>query len=160
MLADLTERAQLRLTWLRVAATLSSTLGLPVLAQSSPTPAVAATAQSASSITGTVVDSSGAAIADARLVLSYDDASAQRETSSSADGTFTFAGVPAGSYHIAITATGFAAQTYSAKLADGEAAMVPQITLSVASANTQVQVVVSRVELAEDEIKVQEKQRV
>ena len=143
-----------------VVALVLTALGLPVLAQSSPTPAVAATAQSASSITGTVVDSSGAAIADARLVLSYDDASAPRETNSSADGTFTFVGVPAGSYHIAITATGFAAQTYSAKLADGEAAMVPQITLSVASANTQVQVVVSRVELAEDEIKVQEKQRV
>lgn len=133
-------------------------LALPALAQERPT--ASSPVQSASSISGTIVDSSGAAIAGAHLALSYDDASAPRESTTAADGTFTFSGVSAGSYHIAITATGFAAQTYSAKLADGEAAMVPQITLSVASANTQVQVVVSRVELAEDEIKVQEKQRV
>jgi hypothetical protein len=107
-----------------------------------------------------VVDSSGAAIAGARLVLSYDSAAPARETTSGADGTFSFVGVVAGSYHIAITATGFAAQTFSAKLAEGESAMVPEITLAVASESTQVQVVVSRVELAEDEIKVQEKQRV
>ncbi len=92
--------------------------------------------------------------------MSRDDATAPRETTTAADGTFSFSGVAAGAYHLAITATGFAAQTYSGKLAEGEAATVPQITLAVASSNTQVQVVVSRVELAEDEIKVQEKQRV
>jgi hypothetical protein len=133
-------------------------LAFPELAQGRPT--ASPTVQFAASISGTIVDSSGAAIAGAHLVLSYDAASAPREITSGADGTYTFIGVPAGSYHIAITATGFAGQTYSAKLADGESATVPQITLAVASESTQVQVVVSRFELAEDEIKMQEKQRV
>ena len=123
-------------------------------------PELPAPVQSTGSIAGTVVDSSGAAIVGARLVLSYDDATPARETRTATDGTFAFAGVPPGPYHVAITAPGFAAQTYSAKLAEGESGIVPQITLVVASESTQVQVVVSRVELAEDEIKVQEKQRV
>jgi hypothetical protein len=76
------------------------------------------------------------------------------------NGQFTFTNVGTGPYHLLIAADGFASQTYSGTLAANEAGVVPQITLAVASEATQVQVTVSRVELAEDEIKIQEKQRV
>ena len=83
-----------------------------------------------------------------------------RETLSDANGEFVFADVPPGAFQVVIAAAGLASQTYTGtKIAD-QASTVPTITLAVASESTQVQVSVSRVELAEDEIKIQEKQRV
>ena len=111
-------------------------------------------------MSGTIVDSTGAAVASAHLALTHDDGSATREMTADSNGQFTFTGVGTGPYHLLIVADGFASQTYSGTLAAGEAGVVPQITLAVASEATQVQVTVSRVELAEDEIKIQEKQRV
>ena len=51
-------------------------------------------------------------------------------------------------------------QVSSGILQSGENNIVPQITLALATAVTEVRVVPSRVEIAEDQIKVQEKQRV
>jgi hypothetical protein len=118
------------------------------------------TPQNTESVSGTVVDSTGAAVVRAHLTLTRDDSSAEREITADGNGQFTFTNVGIGPYHLLIAADGFASQTYSGTLAAGEAGVVPQITLAVASEATQVQVTVSRVELAEDEIKIQEKQRV
>ena len=116
--------------------------------------------QGTGSVSGTIVDSTGAAVAGAHLTLTRDDGSAAREMTADGNGQFIFMGLATGPYHLLIAADGFASQTYSGTLAASEAGVVPQITLAVASATTQVQVTVSRVELAEDEIKIQEKQRV
>jgi Carboxypeptidase regulatory-like domain len=111
-------------------------------------------------IGGYVADSSGAAMVGARITLTRDEASAARETTSGDDGSYSFTGIPPGPYHLVFAAAGFASQTFTGTMKDGESSMVPPISLAVASAATQVQVTVSRTELAEDEIKVQEKQRV
>lgn len=55
---------------------------------------------------------------------------------------------------------GFTTQTFSGVLQPGETQVVPQITLDVAMANTDVEVGLTRAEVAEEEIKVEEKQRV
>ncbi len=124
------------------------------------TPAVAEVQHAPGTVSGYVVDSSGAAVAGAHLTLTRDDASPARETLSDENGEYAFADVAPGAFHVAIAAAGFASQTYTGTMIAGEASSVPTITLAVASATTQVQVMVSRVELAEDEIKVEEKQRV
>src|SRR5262249_48514662 len=76
------------------------------------------------------------------------------------DGQFSFSSVAPGDYTITVTADGFASQSVSATLYSGEVVAVPQITLTVATEKTEVHVSVSPVEIAEIQIKEQEKQRV
>jgi hypothetical protein len=79
---------------------------------------------------------------------------------SGGDGQFFFANVPPGPFQLTITAAGFAAQTSTGALHSGEVQMLPQITLEVATAITDVQVSLTRTEVAAQEIKIEEKQRV
>ena len=119
--------------------------------------------QSAGNITGTVLDETGAAIAGAKIKLTRDDHSLTRDAVSDNNGQFTFADVAAGSFQLAITANGFAGQTSSGVVAPGEVHSIPPITLKVATEITQVRVGLSReevIELAQEEIKQEEKQRV
>ena len=96
----------------------------------------------------------------AQITLTRDDSSPARTAAADGNGQFTISDLAPGPYHLLIVAQGFASQTYSGTLAANEAGLVPQITLAVASTSTQVQVSVSQVELAEYELKVEEKQRV
>ncbi len=63
---------------------------------------------SAGSISGTVVDASGAAIAGALVTLTGEEKSAKSEILSGDDGQFAFSNVPPGMFQIAVTASGFA----------------------------------------------------
>ena len=112
------------------------------------------------SIQGTVVDGTGAVVAGARVQLTRDDQSPGQEVLSGAEGQFSFTSIAAGPFHLTIAAAGFATQTSSAVLHAGEIYTAPPIALAVAAANTEVQVTPLRVEVAEDQIKEQEKQRV
>ena len=116
--------------------------------------------QAPGTITGIVVDQTGAPVSGARVKLSREDQSANQELLSDGDGRFTFAQVAPGPFEIAIDSTGFATQASSGILRSGENYTIPQITLAVATAVTEVHVVPSRIDVAEDQIKVQEKQRV
>ena len=57
-------------------------------------------------ITGTVVDPSGAAIPNARIVATSDSQGTQRETTSGSTGEFSLNSVPIGQYTITISAAG------------------------------------------------------
>ncbi len=138
----------------------NSPVPAPTTIQAAPAPGAIAAQQAPGTVSGYVVDSSGAAVAGAHLALTRDDATPARETLSDGNGEYMFTDVAPGPFHVAIAAAGFASQTYTGTMVAGEASTVPTITLAVASETTQVQVTVSRVELAEDEIKVEEKQRV
>jgi hypothetical protein len=116
--------------------------------------------QFAGSISGTVVDPSGAAVAGAWVTLTREDQSPSREVQAGDDGQFSFANIAPGPFQLTITATSFATKTFSGTLHPGEINIVPPIALTVATEITEVQVVVPRVEVAEAEIKVEEKQRV
>ena len=94
------------------------------------------------------------------MTLSREDQSPSQEVLSGDDGQFSFANIAPGPFHLAITSAGFATQTSSGILRSEEIYIVPQITLVVATATTEVRVVPTRTEVAEDQIKVQEKQRV
>jgi carboxypeptidase family protein len=130
-----------------------------------PVPAASARAslpepQPSGSISGTVVDATGAFIVGARVRIARKDPSANREVLSGDDGQFSLVGIPPGPFLLTITAPGFATQTFTGTLRSGEIYLVPQTTLAIATAVTEVRVVPKRIEVAEDEIKEEEKQRV
>jgi len=111
-------------------------------------------------LSGTAVDQSGAVVAGARVTLLPEAPSPAQETLTNADGRFSFANVPAGSFQLTIALTGFATQTSSGTLRPGEDYAVPQIALSLAATISELRVTPAPVEIAEDQIKVEEKQRV
>jgi hypothetical protein len=112
------------------------------------------------SISGTIVDRNGAAVAGARVVLAREGQTPVQEVLSGDDGRFSFANVSPGPFRLTITAEGFAAQAASGVLHAGESYTEPQITLAVATAVTEVRVEFSPIELAQEQLKDQEKQRI
>ncbi len=112
------------------------------------------------SISGTVVDSTGAVVAGAHIKLTRETQTTGPEAVSGNDGQFSFDAVAPGSFQLTVTADGFETQIASATLHPGEILTVPQITLPVATAMTEVKVGLTGPEVAEEELKVQEKQRV
>jgi hypothetical protein len=90
------------------------------------------------SIHGTVVDRTGAFIVGARVKLTGDDPSQNQEVSSDDGGQFLFANVTPGLFQLTITLTGFATQSLSGALSSGEVYTVPQTTLAIATAATDV----------------------
>jgi hypothetical protein len=115
--------------------------------------------QLSGNIDGTVVDQTSAVVAGARITLTRGQFPKQ-ETLSGRDGQFSFANIPPGPFQLTITSDGFAAQSSSGILRPGEVHVVPPIALAVAATITEVQVMPSQTEIAEEQIKDQEKQRV
>jgi hypothetical protein len=102
--------------------------------------------QSPGSISGTVVDPSGAAVAGAHVVLTRDDKSPKQEVISGDDGQFSFASIAPGPFQITVTSELFTTQKTSGILHSGESLVLPQIVFALATEMTQVQVTVPRVE--------------
>jgi Carboxypeptidase regulatory-like domain len=140
----------------------------PALAQSPQTLPETATsprqqlriAQLPGSITGTIVDPSGAAVAAVRVTLTQEDRSTSMETQSGDDGQFSFGNIAPGPFQLIFAAEGFAPQSLSGTLQEGETYNAPRIALTLATKKTEVRVEVPRVEIAEEQIKEEEKQRV
>lgn len=112
------------------------------------------------SIGGVVVDSSGAAVPAAQVTFLRESESVARVTISDAAGRFSFPDAIPGAFQLTVAVEGFAAKTYSGTLQAGETLSVPPIELAVASASSQVLVLLSPAEQAAAEVKDQEKQRV
>src|SRR5215467_1363792 len=70
-------------------------------------------AQDTGYISGTVVDKSGAAVVGAEVVLTNSAGTLTRNTTTNGDGVYVIAGLPGGTYNVAVTAKGF--QNYSAR---------------------------------------------
>jgi Carboxypeptidase regulatory-like domain len=143
--------------------------------------------QMSGGISGTVVDQSGALIAGARVRLTRpggdgtgqgrsnqdrgnqdrvdqdrttEDQSLSPEMLSGSDGQFSFANIAPGPFQLTVTSAGFAAQTTSGILRSGELHVVPPIALAVSTNVVEMQVGLSQIDVAEDQMKVEEKQRV
>jgi hypothetical protein len=111
-------------------------------------------------INGTIVDPSGAAVAGAHVILTRDDKFPKLEVLSGDDGQFAFAGIAPGPFQLTVTSELFTTQKVSAILNPGENLILPQIVFGLATEATQVQVNVPLVEVAAEELKVEEKQRI
>ena len=112
------------------------------------------------SVIGTVLDQSGAVSVGTTVRLTPEDKSAYREAVSGANGQFSFSNVPPGHFQLSVSSTGFENEIYSADLAPGQTFLAPPIVLSIATVVTQVKVTVDPVEVATEEVKEQEHQRV
>lgn len=112
-------------------------------------------------ISGSVVDQMGGVVAGAVVKLSREaDPSLAQETTSDSDGQFSFARVLPGPFRLTISAPGFSAQATGGTLHSGEDYAVPPVALVVAASASEVKVSMTPVEMAEAEIKDEEKQRV
>jgi hypothetical protein len=109
-------------------------------------------------ISGVVLDQSGAIVAGAQVSLVRDNQMATQQAVGE-DGQFSFSNVAPGPFELTITATDFAPLTISDVLRSGENYVAAEIALRVAPATTSVRVEPPRVEVAEMQIKAQEKQR-
>jgi Carboxypeptidase regulatory-like domain len=119
--------------------------------------------QPAGYISGTVFDQSGAVSVGAAVRLSREDPALNQEVQSGNNGQFSFPNVSPGEFHLTVASSGFATREFAGTLRPGEAYLVPPITLFVATAVTEVHVKetpLTPVELADEQIKDQEKQRV
>ncbi len=129
----------------------------------------------AASLSGSVVDQSGAVIAGARVTLLLGEQTPKNQSSadqpasdqplrqevlSGADGQFFFPNVAPGPFQLTVTSAGFEPQTSSGILHAGDVITVPKIALAVATNVTDVEVGVPREEIAEEQIKFEEKQRI
>lgn len=130
---------------------------------------------SAASLSGSVADQSGAVIAGAKVTLIREDQleghssdqsqtpikSSQRlESFSGTDGQFFFPNVGPGPFRLTVTSSGFEPLTSSGILHPGEIMTLPQVAMTVATNVTDVEVGVTREEIAEEQIKFEEKQRI
>ncbi len=116
--------------------------------------------RSSATISGTVVDQTGAAVVGADVTLTREDQSPKQEVPSGDDGQFSFDDLAPGTFHLTIAAPGFATQTSSGVLQSGEARIIPPIALILAAATTQVRVGLTQTEIAEVQIQTEEAQRV
>jgi carboxypeptidase family protein len=112
------------------------------------------------SIVGTVLDQTGSVAVGAIVRLTTEDKSFSREVASGDNGQFSFTNVPAGPFKITVNASGFGDQGFAGELAPGQTYLVRPIVISVATVVTDVKVSVDPVEVATEEVKEQEHQRV
>ena len=116
--------------------------------------------QSTGSISGIIVDPSGNLLSGVKVQLAREDQSPTQETLSGDDGQFKFTNLAPGPFLLTISAQGFNTQTPSGVVQYGENFAVPQIVLVLATNLTQVRVELSPIEIAQEQIHEQEKQRV
>lgn len=116
--------------------------------------------QGTAQVTGTVTDTQGSVVASATITLIPYGKLGERAATSSADGTFTFTGLPATEYRITIEAAGLDLYTSPEfTLRPGASLTLPPIALTI-STSTTVNVVASNDQIALAEIHQQEQQRV
>jgi hypothetical protein len=112
------------------------------------------------SIAGTIVDIKGDELVGANVRLSLEGHIPDQESVSNQDGRFSFTNVPPGDFKLTVTAKGFTTRQQPGTLHPGESYEAPGIVLVIAPATTEVRVEVTQTELAEEQIQIQEKQRV
>lgn len=95
----------------------------------------------------------------ARVTLAPGDQSAAQEVISGENGQFSYTNIVPGNFQIRISATGFATQTISGTLRSGEVYIAPAVTLHLAALATEIEVR-PQAEIAQAQIKAQEKQRI
>ena len=116
--------------------------------------------KSCGTVSGRVVDQNGNAVVGTSAQIKSSLESAIQKVLSDEDGHFDFDRVPPGPFLLTITGEGFATQTLSDTLRPGESYVVPPITMSLATVVTEVRVSPSIEEIAQEEFKDLEQQRV
>jgi hypothetical protein len=114
----------------------------------------------AASIHGTVKSTDGTDYEAARVELELGGGPPTFQETDD-EGTFTFKNLPAGTFELVVSSNGFETQKVAGVLDTGQALEINTITLPVANAATEIRVSAeSQEELAQEQVNVEEKQRV
>lgn len=111
-------------------------------------------------VSGTILDRSGSVAAGAVVRLTSGSKSISQQVLSGYNGQFSFSNVPPGPFKLSVSAEGFGNQEFSGDLESGQTYLLSPIVISIATVVTKVKVTVDPVEVATQEIKEQEQQRV
>jgi hypothetical protein len=112
-------------------------------------------------IQGVVTGKDGEVYEGVRVALALQSAQPPRIQVTNGEGEFTFLNVPSGPFTLTVSSDGFSTQTLSGVLQPGETFDAPAIALAMAAATTEVHVSASQQEeIAEEQIHIEEKQRV
>jgi hypothetical protein len=111
-------------------------------------------------ICGTVLDANGAEVTGATVMLEGANGD-QRGATTDDNGFFRFSSVAPGSFKVRVTATGFSNWSSDGMtLRPDEDYDLPPVELRIAMSSTEVKVTFTRHDVAEEEIRAEEKQRV
>ena len=117
--------------------------------------------QSGSGIAGTVAAPDGHVIVGAHVTLVSKPSKSQQTVLTDGEGSFHFTGLPAGTFQITVTVNGFTPWVGpDVALSANQQYQVPEISLEIASASTTVHAVFTGYDLAEQQMHLEEKQRV
>jgi hypothetical protein len=116
--------------------------------------------QTVGTVSGTIVDQNGNFLLAARVSLSSLGQTEERTQESDGAGHFVFTAVPPGPFQLTINGERFATQQLPGTLHPGEALEMPPISLAIAGTTSEVRVSVTNYELAEEQVKIEETQRV
>lgn len=110
-------------------------------------------------IAGTVLDTNSDVVQGARVVL--DGPAGQRTMESGLDGEFSFSGLPPGSYKLTVTRNGMSPFESAAMiLHPGETRFLPNVVLAFTAGVTAVHVIADEEQIAEQDVHMEESQRV
>jgi hypothetical protein len=135
----------------------SAPTGTVAITPEAATPQDLTTPPKSGTIRGTVVDKDGAVIANTKIVLE-ESGFPPMESVSDNDGNFSVTGVPPGPFELSFISPGFAMLKTSGVLHAGEDHVTPPVQLVVAT-TVEVEVHETQEEVAEEQIHVEEKQR-
>ena len=118
------------------------------------------TAARPGSVIGTVLDQTRSVAPGVVVRATSEDKSSSQELVTGDNGQFSFSNVPPGRFKLSVSAEGFGNQEFSGELTSGQTCLVPPIVISIATVVTGVKVSGDPVEVATEEVKEQEQQRV
>jgi hypothetical protein len=110
-------------------------------------------------ISGNVRDVTGAPLSGTEVKLTRDRNTPVGETITAQDGRYLFTNIAPGPFELSIAHAGFKSKTVSATLPDSEGYFAPAITLELAAVVTEVDVHLTTEEIAQEQIKEQEQQK-
>lgn len=117
--------------------------------------------ESGAGIAGTVTAPDGHVIVGAQVTLASQSSKSEQTALTDGEGSFHFTGLPSGTFQITVTADGFAPQVgHDIVLSANQQYQAPEISLEIASASTTVHAVFTGYDLAEEQVHLEEKQRV
>jgi len=111
-------------------------------------------------ISGTILDRAGGVSVGANIRLLCKRQAFSQTAISGNNGQFSFSRVPPGAFQLTVTAPGFQVQSFSGDLRPGQAYLVPAIVLGIGTVQASVDVRASPADVAEAQIKEQQKQRI
>jgi hypothetical protein len=135
----------------------------PEAVSPAPVDSSASNSSQSGTIRGSVVDREGAVYQGVRVTLMPSGPPGTVSLSAittDGNGRFAFTGLEPGSYQITVSSVGFATQTATALLHAGDNLETAPIVLPFSSTSTEVRVTASQAEIAQIELKEEEKQRV